>query len=98
MPGRTSTCERDERRPPATGRRASRRTTLRPVQSVMCRHCGTAVAVETCENCGREFALTVAHSEGRARGPDDGPLDPQGEQLRVPQCDFCEARARGEFA
>ena len=71
---------------------------LRLVRTVDCRHCGTAVAVEACANCGREFALTVAHAEGRARRFEDGPLDLQAADFRVPRCDFCEARARGELA
>ena len=37
------------------------------VRTVDCRHCGTAVAVETCGTGAREFALTVAHAEGRPR-------------------------------
>jgi len=66
------------------------------VRSVECRHCGTTVVVKTCDECGREFALTVAHAEGRLRDFDDGPLAAEGAEQAPRRCDFCEAGARGE--
>src|SRR5262249_44258995 len=66
------------------------------VRSVECRHCGTTVVVQTCDECGREFALTVAHAEGRLRGFDEAPLSLEKAEAAPKRCDFCEAKARGE--
>jgi hypothetical protein len=65
-------------------------------RTVVCPQCGTLAVVATCRRCGREFALTVAHRDGRPRTYDDGPLDPSGDVPDISRCDFCDARARGE--
>ena len=62
------------------------------VRAEACPHCGSQVAVASCRDCGREFALTIAHEEGRLREFDDAPLDPRGAPTAPPLCDFCDAR------
>jgi hypothetical protein len=52
------------------------------------------VVVQTCDECHREFALTVAHAEGRLRDFDDGPLAPEEAERAAPRCDFCEAKTQ----
>lgn len=63
------------------------------MRRVECRECGSAIDVETCVRCGRDFALTVAHAESRPREFDDQPAE---GRVSVELCDFCAARDRGE--
>jgi len=68
------------------------------MRQVDCESCGTRIGIETCAECGRGFALTAAHAEGRPREFEDGPLQDSSQVLPVELCDFCAAKERRERA
>ena len=65
------------------------------IESRRCRHCGTINQVARCEECDREYVVTVAHVEGRLRTYDDPGLLMAPENYGPLICDFCSARRMG---
>ena len=66
-----------------------------PTKVITCTHCHTDNTVTQCLECGRNFAVTMAHLAGKLRDFDSGPIG--NLTVAAPsRCDFCSYQLLGD--
>ena len=66
-----------------------------PTKVITCAHCHTDNTVTQCLECGRNFAVTVAHLAGKLRDFDSAPIT-NLTTAAPSRCDFCSYQILGD--